>query len=252
MSDVSVRSEGGERYIDALAAVFDSPQEIRDQDGHYMEVIDRSAFDRTIQQRGVDGFQVIFNHGKTIYGTPSERYSMPYGVPVAIRPDAGGLVTTTRMSASPLADEVYANAQNGALKGQSFSGRMVNTTKERAMFGGLPTLRRTEINMREYGLTPFPAYQDAKVINVRADVAALVEMTSTDAADHVAAMSDVARAALAQALQDVLADPRTDAIDPPDPRTVSAEVDPTTIFTGRSQALVDLAHLDELIRRIKS
>ena len=101
LSDCATRTENGERYIDALAAVFDTPQEIRDRDGHYMEVIDPAAFNRTIEQRGANGFQVMFNHGKTMYGTPSERYSMPYGVPVDVRPDARGLVTTTRMLSTP-------------------------------------------------------------------------------------------------------------------------------------------------------
>ena len=248
LSDCATRTENGERYIDALAAVFDTPQEIRDRDGHYMEVIDPAAFNRTIEQRGANGFQVMFNHGKTMYGTPSERYSMPYGVPVDVRPDARGLVTTTRMLSTPLADEVYTGAAEGALRGQSFGGSFMATKKTKGMRGGLPTYRRTEIALREYGLTPFPYYQDAKVINVRADIEALVEMTAEDAAAYVASLSDVARASLAQALE-ALTDPRT-GDDPPDPRTV-AEVDPQPIFTRRSLLHVELGELDDLIRRIK-
>lgn len=247
LEDVSVRSEGGERYIDALAAVFNTPQEIRDRDGHYMEVIDPAAFNRTVEQRGVDGFQVMFNHGKTMYGTPSERYSMPYGVPVDIRPDAHGLVTTTRMLSTPLADEVYAGAAEGALRGQSFSGAFLATSKTKGMRGGLPTFRRTEIAMREYGLTPFPFYQDAKVINVRADVAQLMEMTDEDAAAYAASLSDVARDSLFRALEALL-DPQT-GDDPPDPRTV-AEVDQTPTLTGRSLRMTQLASLDDLLEKI--
>jgi len=254
LQDVAVRSEGGERYIDALAAVFNVPQEIRDRDGHYMEVIDPAAFNRTIEQRGAGGFQVMFNHGKTMYGTPSERYSMPYGVPVDVRPDAHGLVTTTRMLSTPLADEVYTGAAEGALRGQSFSGAFLGTSKTKAMRGGLPTFRRTEISMREYGLTPFPYYQDAKVINVRADVAALVEMTNEDAAAYVASLSDVAQDSLFRALQDALAGMDGTGNDSPEPvGTVVDEVDPQPIpRTGRSERMTQIAALDDLIRKVKS
>jgi HK97 family phage prohead protease len=249
LSDCSTRTENGERYVDALAAVFNVPQEIRDRDGHYLEILDPASFNRTVEQRGTN-FQVMFNHGKTMYGTPSERYTMPYGVPEVVRPDANGLVTTTRMLPTELGDEVYTGAREGALRGQSFSGKFVGTRKEAGQRGGLATYRRTEVAMTEYGLTPFPYYQDAKVINVRADVAALVAMTSEDAALYVASLSDVARSALLQALTDVLAAPRTDITDPPAPRTVIEEVDTPTPFTGASLRMTELNRLDDIFRKV--
>lgn len=173
--DLSIRSDTGEgRIVDAYAAVFNQPQEVRDQDGHYMEEIAPSAFDRTLEQRA-DQVQVLFNHGKTMYGTPSERFSMPYGRPLAMRAESKGLFTSTQISKTELGDEVLELARDGAIKGQSFSGAFVPSGNQRSqpVNGGLPTIRRNEIALREYGLTPFPIYADAHVVGVRAELAAL-------------------------------------------------------------------------------
>ena len=105
INDLSTRSEAGARYIDAYAAVFRTEQEIRDREGHYMERIADGAFDRTLSQRGTN-FQVLFNHGRTIHGDSSERYSMPYGVPAEVRTDARGVWTSTKVMDTPLGDEV--------------------------------------------------------------------------------------------------------------------------------------------------
>src|SRR5439155_12932680 len=74
---------------------------------------------------------------------------------------------------TPLADEVLEAIKEGAITGQSFSGRMLQSTPKRGPFrpsrgGELPTVTRSEIALREYGPTPFPAYEDASIMGVRA------------------------------------------------------------------------------------
>jgi hypothetical protein len=49
---------------------------------------------------------------------------------------------------------------------------MIQSNPRRGPFrprnGELPTVTRTEIALREYGPTPFPAYEDAAIVGVRA------------------------------------------------------------------------------------
>jgi len=171
LDDIQIRSGGDGRTVEAYAAVFDTPSEIRDQDGHYNEVISRSAFDKTIAERG-NKVGVFYNHGMTLHGTPSERHSMPIGTPLEVRADQRGVFTVTRYNKTQLADEVLEAINSGAITGQSFSGRMVQSNPKRGPYrargGELPTVTRSEIMLREYGPTPFPAYEDAGITNVRA------------------------------------------------------------------------------------
>lgn len=214
LDDLVTRSEGGERIIDAYAAVFDQPQEIRDRQGHYIETIAPTAFDRTIAQRA-GKFQVIFNHGKDLYGNPAERFTMPYGVPLSVKADGKGLLTSTQISRTPLGDEIYQLAQDGAITGQSFSGATVETDKQPAIQrGGLPRWTRLEIAVSEYGLTPFPTYMGAEVLAVRANLHTL------DIEDLIAYLADLPAEERAQVERSLApADPGTGTVDPADPGT---------------------------------
>lgn len=174
LNDLSTRSDAGGRYIDAYAAVFSRDQEIRDREGHYLERIAPSAFDRTLSQRGTN-FQVLFNHGRTIHGESSERYSMPYGVPAEVRADSRGVWTSTKVMDTQLGDEIYTLATNTALRGMSFSGQFKATRAAGKGDGGLAVKERTEVAMVEFGATPFPAYAEAQIVAVRADFATLTD-----------------------------------------------------------------------------
>jgi HK97 family phage prohead protease len=177
-----IRSEqGGDgRTVEAYAAVFGQQAEIRDQDGHYTEVIDRSAFTRSIDHasRSRGGFagsvKVLWNHGRDLSGNPSDRFSMPIGVPVEITADARGLLTRTRYSETPLADEVLENIRNGSITAQSFVGPIMRSDPqlrrgERYYPRGekLTTVHRLELGLRDYGPVLFPAYEGAQIVGVR-------------------------------------------------------------------------------------
>jgi HK97 family phage prohead protease len=183
LEDIRVRAGGDGRTVEAYAAVFDTPTEIHDQDGHYLESIDRRAFDRTLQgaapagSRSTWNVQVLYNHGRTLMGTPSDRNSLPIGTPVEVRADSRGLLTVTRYNKTGLADEVLEAIRSGSVSAQSFSGGFGRSDPGRAprmgwrpdAGGKLKTVRRQEIALREYGPTPFPAYPDAAVVGVRAE-----------------------------------------------------------------------------------
>lgn len=171
--------DGGDgRTVTAYAAVFDVPSEIKDQHGHYMEVISRSAFTRTLSH-GIDRVGVFYNHAMTMHGTPAEGVgSVPIGSPVSITADNRGLRTVTRFNRSELADSVLEAIRHGDIKGYSFRGQIFRSTPTRvpkSRSGALPTITRTELGLVEYGPTPRPAYADASVLAVRSQLESIGE-----------------------------------------------------------------------------
>jgi HK97 family phage prohead protease len=182
LQDISIRAGGDGRTVDAYATVFDTPTPIHDQDGEYIEIIDPHAFDRILPKLAPAGGRsswrvgVFYNHGMTLHGTPSDMDSMPIGVPLDIKADAHGLFTRTRYHAGDRADMVLEAIREGSIAGYSFSGRFDRSDPPSSRggyrpdrSGNLRTVRRTESTLREYGPTPFPAYQDAGIIGVRAE-----------------------------------------------------------------------------------
>jgi phage head maturation protease len=171
--------DGSGRLVEAFAAVFDEPAEIMDFEGHYLETIDRSAFNKRIAdlQRAKSGFagvKVLYNHGMTIHGTPSERFSMPVGTPAHIEATSRGLLTRTEYNRTPLAEEVLELIRSGSISSQSFTGRIVRSDpqlgrgRQRQPKGGhLPTVRRTELGLKEYGGVVWPSYDGAEIFGVR-------------------------------------------------------------------------------------
>jgi HK97 family phage prohead protease len=172
IDDINVEPDGTGRTVIAYVTPFDQSAEVRDQDGHYNEQIARTAFDKSIAEVGTR-VGVFYNHGKTLYGTPSERFSMPLGTPLEIKADGRGLLTRTRYNKTPLADEVLEAINNGDIRGQSFTGRILQSDPQRGPYrsraGGLTLVTRKEIKLKEYGPTPFPVYVDAAIVGVRAE-----------------------------------------------------------------------------------
>jgi HK97 family phage major capsid protein/HK97 family phage prohead protease len=192
--EVLTRAKGGDgRTVRAYAAVFDSPTEIVDQDGHYNEQIARTAFDQSLAMRS-RAVGVFYNHARTIQGTPSERASVPLGKPLMIKPDGRGLLTESQYNRTQLAEEVLEAIRNGDITGQSFTGIFLRSDPVPPYYpsrdGGLPLVTRQEIALIEYGPTPIPAYQDAAILGVRAAMDSDSDrgnITTPDAADLNAA-----------------------------------------------------------------
>jgi HK97 family phage prohead protease len=224
LDDIRIRSGGDGRTVEAYAAVFDTPSEIKDQDGHYNEVISRNAFDKTIAERGTK-IGVFYNHGMTLHGTPSERHSMPIGTPLEVRADQRGVFTVTRYNKTQLADEVLEAITSGAITGQSFSGRMIQSTPKRGPYwargGELPTVTRSEIMLREYGPTPFPAYEEAGITNVRAMLLRAYGLGALD-------LDELEDEDMAAALEKILARTRKTDEDVTEPTTPEGEPEANT------------------------
>lgn len=171
------------RTVEAYAAVFDTPAEITDRYGHYMETIHRSAFDEAIA-RGVEQVGVFYHHAMTMHGTPSDLGSVPIGSPVEIRADGRGLRTVTRYNKSQLADSVLEAIRNGDIRGYSFRGPIHQSNPRRVAKARpgqpLPTVTRTKLGLIEYGPTPVPAYTDAGILAIRSAEAIVAHLATLD------------------------------------------------------------------------
>lgn len=181
LEDIRIRTGGDGRTVEAYAAVFNTPAEIHDRDGNYLEQLDPAAFNKALKDAAPAGSRtgwltkVMFNHGRDMYGNSAAEYSMPIGTPVDIQADARGLLTVTRYARTRVADDVLELIREGAITGQSFQGRFIRSDTPVPVGGFAPDDRgrltlvtRQEVSLVEYGPTPFPAYQEAAVVGVRA------------------------------------------------------------------------------------
>lgn len=195
LDDIQIsRAHGDGRTVEAYAAVFDAPAEVRDQHGHYTEVISPSAFTKTLAERSRK-VGVFYNHGYTMAGTPDMLGSVPIGTPVEIRADQRGLFTVTRYNKSALADSVLEAIRNGDITGQSFRGRIYQSTPNRVPTRrgaeALPVVTRTELGLTEYGPTPMPVYEGAAIMAVRAEqiAAGIVGLSDDERAELIRMLS---------------------------------------------------------------
>ena len=178
LEDIRIDPGGDGRTVTAYAAVFDTPTQISDFEGDYIERIHPAAFNKAIRDAAPQGkrttwlTRVLFNHGMTTYGTPSDRGSMPIGTPQEIRADGRGLLTVTRYNNTPLADEALDAIKSGSITAQSFQGRFVRSDKKGPFRadkdGNLTVVTRKEVTLKEYGPAVFAAYPDAEIVGVRA------------------------------------------------------------------------------------
>lgn len=200
-------SRGDGRTVSAYAAIYGTPTEVRDQFGHYMEVIDRAAFRRTLQHGDITKrVTVLYNHGLGLNGEHHPLGSVPIGSPLEIRSDNRGLLTVTRFNKSELADAVLEAIRAGDIRGYSFRGRVFKSTPDRvpraARGGQLPVIVRNELGLAEYGPTPIPYYSGAAVVAIRSQ--AIAEAMRLPERDRII----IARALLNEQLEDV--DPDTE------------------------------------------
>ena len=107
----------------------------------------------------------------TVHGTPAERFSLPAGLPRHISAEGRGLLTRTEYANTPLGEEILELVNLGALRSQSFTGGIVRSSPMlRGPGDRYPEgthVRRLQLGLREYGLTPFAAYSGAEVLGVR-------------------------------------------------------------------------------------
>jgi len=211
VTEFEIERGGDGRTVTAYAAVFDAPAEIRDVHGHYMEEIDRAAFNRTLdhirRSGGFDRVGVFYNHGMDLTGRPNMLGAVPLGDAKHIEVDSRGLLTVTRYNHTPLAESTLCAIRDKSLRGQSFRGRIFRSSERPGQ--PLKTVVRHELGLKEYGPTPFPAYAEAGIMAVRSTevAAALAALTDEERAELIRTLSESTQAAS-------LADPATSTSEP--------------------------------------
>lgn len=190
--DYEIERGGDGRTVVAYAATFDDPYEVVDFEGHYDETLNRSVFNRAIG-RGIGNVQVLYNHGRTISGTPAAEFSMPVAVAVEVKAEARGLLTRSRYLKTPLGDAVLEMWREQAIRVQSFRGPIIRSAPARPGPNGRPLIERLELGLVEYGPAPFAVNSGADLVAIRS---ALLE----DRLSALGDLSDEERAELAAAL----------------------------------------------------
>jgi HK97 family phage major capsid protein len=174
LDDIHIRADGKGRTVVAYATVWNVPTEIDDTDGHYREQNAPESMTKSVRERAGRIFSV-YNHAKTLSGTPSDQWSVPLGKPTLIQPDRTGLLTHTLYNSDPEADRVLEAVRSGSLTGMSYTGVFLESDPPLPRYGRygpggdgvLPLVTRQQIALIEYGPTPIPAYEDAVILGVR-------------------------------------------------------------------------------------
>lgn len=231
--DYEVERSGDGRTVTAYAATFDEPYEVRDFDGHYDEVINRTAFNRTIS-RGIQNVKVFYNHGRTISGTPSSEFSRSVAVPVEIKAEPRGLLTRSRYIDTPLGNEMLELWRSGAVTAQSFRGPIYRSAAPRPGPNGRPVIERLELGLIEYGPTPQPVNAGADLVAIRSALledrlSALGDLTDEERAELAAALAKIPDSLHATPTDEVPGDEAAaDPQDPQDGPTDEVPADPAT------------------------
>jgi HK97 family phage prohead protease len=153
--DVMVRADGGRHYLSGVVLPWDRPEEVRDEEGEYVEVWRRGAFKRWIHARGRCSLFDQHNHATTAVLGASERF---------VEED-GGLWAEFKMLPEPECERAARAAVEGAL-GFSVGFQPV---PGRTNDIGRRTRERTEARLREVSLTPFAIFHtDPPVLSTRA------------------------------------------------------------------------------------
>lgn len=178
VEEIRVAATADGRTVEAYAAVFDTPAEVTDADGHYLETISPKAFNRAINRPPFKP-GVFYNHGLDLFGKPaSGANTVPLGEALEVRADRRGVFTRARYHRGAFADEVLQAVKDGVITGQSFRGHFIRSTPARRAGrrwqpdenGQLRTVTREEIYpLVEFGPTPTPVYTDAAIVAVRSE-----------------------------------------------------------------------------------
>lgn len=222
--DYEIDRSGDGRVVVAYASAFGNLYPVNDGDGNYDEEIDPTAFNRAVAAGAVRTAQVHFNHGLTLWGTPSDRYAMPVGVPEDIKPDGRGLLTRTRYAKTELGDEILQLWKDGAIRGQSFRGAVYRSSPARPGPNGRPVIRRLELGLREYGPTPNPANAEAGLVAIRSQLLAQVgELTPEERRELAALLAETP--ALGDDTRDTTANATDDTSSPGDAPGAGPSID---------------------------
>ncbi len=162
MSDLMVRATAetldvapDKREVTGLIAPYNSPTTVDDGWGSYSEEFAPGAFSAAVA-----------NPGAVKFLSQHDRMAQPLGVATGIRDDARGPIGTFRVSKTQAGDEYLELARDGAVDGLSVGFMPVTPGPDEWPRSG-STVRRTAVDLREVSGVTWPAYEQARVSEVR-------------------------------------------------------------------------------------
>lgn len=144
--------ENGDRHIVGLVAPFSSEYDT----GKYVETFSSSTFDKSIQERG-DRIPLLEQHD-------SSRH--PIGMAVSWDKSAEGLIADFKLAPTPRGEEAHTLASEGIVTGLSVG--FIPIRNRTSTVGRRTHINRIEARLDHVGLVTTAAYQEAKVLSVRA------------------------------------------------------------------------------------
>ena len=151
-SDLETRADADGHHITGLVAPFMS----RYDTGSYIETFTSSTFDKSIQERG-DRIPLLEQHNNNNH---------PIGMAVEWNKSAEGLIADFKLAPTPRGEEARALAAEGMVTGLSVG--FVPIRNKTTTSGGRTHISRLEARLDHVGLVTQAAYQEAKVLSVRA------------------------------------------------------------------------------------
>jgi phage head maturation protease len=147
---------GTGRTLSGTATVFDQWNEVRDQEGHYLERISPRAFVKTLSENG-GRIPLLLDHGRH-----PQLGSMLLGQLRSVTADASGLQYTAELHQG--LPELLREGLAAGQYGSSFRARVVKSSTEprppASPFNPdrLPQVTRKELQLLDLGPTALPAY----------------------------------------------------------------------------------------------
>lgn len=160
--DLEVRSDG--RTVAGIACPYNEPTPIREWGISYTESFAQGAF-----------AEAIANPGKVRFLSQHQRQSQPLGKTMALRDDARGLYGEFRFSNTQAGNDALELVRDQAIDGFSVGFQGISPANNEIRNGA--NVVRTSVKLNEVSLVTFPAYDGARVGELRSeDVQHLAEL----------------------------------------------------------------------------
>lgn len=171
------------RTITGLIAPYNQPTEVDDGWGSYTEEMAPGAFARAIA-----------NPGQVKFLSQHDQWAMPLGRATDMRDDTKGPIGTFSVSKTQAGDEYLELARDGAVDGLSVGFVPVTPGPDSWPRPG-DRVRRTEVDLREVSAVTWPAYDGARVSEVRSLLGRVGKTLSSASVDQLTQILQLVAAA---------------------------------------------------------
>jgi len=152
--DMEVRSSGTGRTIVGIAVPFDREAVVGTR---VSEVFRRGAFAKTVSEGNPSRVK--------LYALHNDAGALPLGAAKVLREDTAGLHVEMQVGRTQAGEEALSLVNDGILDSFSVGFIPVRPGPRAPVMGGL--IERREVRLMEVSLVAHPAYEDARILQVR-------------------------------------------------------------------------------------